>query len=282
MFIFISIVIFNILMLIFAIYEYKVSWGKNENWCTQGQTLEPLKKNRKRSIIMIHGFGGSPFDFKPLALRLQEEGFTIRIPIMAGQNKNYFAYNRGQFSSEFFIAWLHDIIDEENERFDNKPYLVGFSMGGTVSTVVAQEENVEKLILLAPYYSLPIQNNTIVTINKVLGLIMPIVPKRASGQVNSDEGRNRYIPGTFIVSSLAFLQLNDLAIEARKIAPQLALPIFIAASKNDGVASFEKINDLFSKNTFTKIKEYPKSNHIMLYDYDFEEIIKDVVSFCVK
>ena len=107
-----------------------------------------------------------------------------------------------------------------------------------------------------------------------------MVPKLASGQLYSKEGRNTYVPGTFLVSSLAFRQLNFLALEAIEAAPQLSVPTFIAASRNDKVISFAKITELFSQHNNVTINEYPRSNHIMLYDYECDAIIADVVSFC--
>ena len=170
MFLIVILVIFNILMFVFAVYEYSVSWGENSSWCTDEQVLNP-EKTRQRTVIMVHGFGGSPFDFKPLALQLKKMGFFVRIPIMPGQTKDYFAYSRGQFSPTFFIKWLGEIIEEEQQRFGTKPYLVGFSMGGTLSTVLAAEGGIEKLILVAPFYSLPQHHDTVVSFNKLFGFI---------------------------------------------------------------------------------------------------------------
>lgn len=279
MFFIVTLVIFNILMFVFAVYEYSVSWGENSSWCTKEQVLKS-DKERQRTVILVHGFGGSPFDFKPLALRLKKSGFFVRIPIMPGQTKDYFAYSRGQYSSTFFTKWLREIIKEEQKRFDTKPYLVGFSMGGTLSTILAAQEEVEKLVLIAPFYSLPQHHDAVVGINKLFGFILPVVPKLASGQLYSKQGRNSYIPGTYLVSALGFRQLHFLTLDAIDVAPQLSCPTFIAASRNDKVISFAKIEELFSKHNNVTVKEYPRSNHIMLYDYDCDEIIADIVSFC--
>ena len=277
----IAIVILNVWILLFSIYEYHSSWN-NFEWCNEPQLLLPEENNRNRSIVMIHGFGGSPFDFKPLAKELQQQGFTVRIPILPGQNKDFFAYNRGTFDANFFEKWLYDILMEEQKRFGKKPYLVGFSMGGTLSTILAKQQQVSKLVLIAPFYSLPQNNDLIVAINQTLGFILPVVPKVANGQVYSVVGHNAYKPGTFLVSSFAFLQLNTLAVKARSIAPQLDIPIFIVASSNDKVASFTKIQELFARNSHAEIHDYPDSNHIMLYDYPHKKIILDILSFVTK
>ncbi|MEX2666524.1 alpha/beta hydrolase [Candidatus Uabimicrobium amorphum] len=279
MFFIVMLVIFNIWIFVFAIYEYSVSWGENTSWCTEEQLLKPEQDSR-RCVVMVHGFGGSPFDFKPLASQLAKNGFLVRIPIMPGQTKDYLAYNRGKFTHAFFIKWLREIIKEEQERFGRKPYLIGFSMGATLSTVLAAEDGIDKLVLIAPFYSLPKYHNALVNFNKLFGFVLPVVPKLASGQLYSKEGRNTYIPGTFLVSSLAFRQLNFLASEAIDVAPKLSIPTLIVASRNDKVISFAKINELFSQHSNVTINEYPRSNHIMLYDYECDAIIADVVSFC--
>jgi esterase/lipase len=82
-----------------------------------------------------------------------------------------------------------------------------------------------------------------------------------------------------IVSLSAFHRLQELAVVARKNIAQIQAPVLILGSIGDKVASFAKTKALFANNKNTKILEYTKANHIMLYDYEHENMIQEVLKF---
>jgi carboxylesterase len=242
-----------------------------------------MGKSRERSVILVHGFTGSPFDFKTLAMRLSQAGFYVVIPVVPGQTRGTFAYERGSYTPKFYEDWLSKLVEKENVRFGKKPYMVGFSLGGALATIMASRGGVARLVLLAPYYSLPQMNNLIVSMTRVMKHVIPIVPKFSKGQINDPVGYGSYEPGSLIVSLSAFNQLQELAAAARRVIPEaLSVPTLIIASPHDKVASFARTESLFSAAQHTMIKEYIRSNHILLYDYDRDSIITEILNFLEK
>ena len=172
----VAIVIFaNILMAGFAFWEADYAPKSTNEWCLTSQTLNP--SNSTKTAILVHGFVGSPFDLKPLAKSLAKNNFKVVVPFLPGQLKKSFAYDRTKYSPEFFTNWLAEIIKTETEKNGKKPCLVGFSMGGTISTVVASQNSIKKLVLIAPFYSLKFADKFIYNSSRILRWVFPLVPK---------------------------------------------------------------------------------------------------------
>ncbi len=275
-----AVVIANILMAGFAFWEADYSTESTNEWCLTSQILNP--SNSTKTAILVHGFVGSPFDLKPLAESLAKNNFKVVVPVLPGQLKKSFAYDRTKYSPSFFTNWLAEIIKTETEKNGKKPCLVGFSMGGTISTVVASQNSIEKLVLIAPFYSLRFADKFIYNSSGILRWVFPLVPKFKKGFINIPKGYDNYECGSYIVSLDGYKCLGTLAGMAKKVAPDISVPVLVVGSRNDEVASFEETNKIWQPSKFEKIIEFPKSNHIMFYDSNRDEIISNVTAFLTE
>lgn len=248
-------------------------------WVTEDQFIQSDSVSDPQPVIMIHGFVGSPFDYKPLADSLSGYNYDLIIPVVPGQVHTSPILDRGDFTDEFYIDWLDSIISETTKRYERKPYLIGFSMGGAISSCVADKDKIDKLVLIAPYYSLPVMNDMISDTAKGLKYILPAVPKFQKGKINDPEGYKRYEPGSDMISVKAFTQLQKLAERGFDRAKKLDMPVLILASENDQVASFDKIKKAADANPKITLVKYTKSNHIILYDYDRDDAIEKILEF---
>ncbi|MFC1895360.1 alpha/beta hydrolase [Thermodesulfobacteriota bacterium] len=255
---------------------------KGNDWLISSQVLNPEANTRNRSVILIHGFVGSPFDFKPLAEPLCNKGFRVVIPVVPEQTKATPAFKRGKYTPEKYIKWLSEIVDDETKLFNKKPFLAGFSMGGALSTVVAARGTVDKLVLLAPFYSLPNANDLLWAVSRVLRWGIPVVPKFTRGKINDPEGYKRYAPGSYAISLNAFRELQELAVVAKESIEMISIPVLILGSPHDEVASFSVTKELFGSKSNTSIREFPESNHILLYDFDHRQIIQNILEFLIN
>ncbi len=272
------IVLFNFIMFCWVYYEAKL-YNTENKWLYESQILDPETPSNNSSVILIHGFVGSPFDMKPLAEHLYQKGYRVIIPKIKGQTWDTPAYYRGDYSSGYYIEWLRKIVKQENNRTGQKPYLVGFSMGGTLSTIIASENRIKKLVLIAPFFNLPQIGDTVWKLSKIFKYLIPFVPKISKGQINDKGGYSKYNPGSLIVSLAAFNQLGDLVGHARKIIHKVKTSTLIIMSRNDNVASFSDTYDLFHRKTNVHIIEKNRSNHILLYDHDSHDSINSIDVF---
>jgi pimeloyl-ACP methyl ester carboxylesterase len=110
--------------------------------------LDTGSKTRKGPVLlMVHGWGGSGEDFRPLFGRLPQNcrAIAIDLPGCGRSDKPDAAYDVAYFVS--FLKALCDAMGLE------KIVLVGHSMGGlfAVHFVGTHPEMVDKLVLVAPY-----------------------------------------------------------------------------------------------------------------------------------
>jgi len=267
----------NFAILLYACYEYGTS-GKKSPWLRSTQVLS-AQANAWPSVIMLHGFGGTPKDFRALAEIVAGQGFRVVVPAIPDQTSTSFAYSRGAISPTAYVDWLGNLIRDETALSGLPPMLVGTSMGGALAVIGAADHNVSKLVLLSPFFSLAIRDAGATRSTKFLRWIVPVVPKTAKAQISDPIGYKEYETGSYLVSLRAFLQLAELARIARGKAPGLALPILVLASQNDTVASYAVTERLFQGRDQVRMVAYNRGNHILTYDFDRERVLMEVIEF---
>jgi len=270
---------FDLYVIYRAQNEEKNTFYRTVSWLNQSQILNPEGQAHLPSIVLVHGYVGSPKDFIYLAEELAGLGYRVVCPVTSGQTTRTPILSRGEYTLEYYEAWLTAIIKNEKKLTGKKPVFVGHSMGGTLSTIVAQKNVVAKLVLLAPFYSLPYGNEIVVYAANILRWLLPVIPKFSKGMINDPVGSADYQPGSMYLSLKAFLQLEKMALTAKKQAVNITIPTLVVISQNDHVASAKRTIETFGDMNNVQIENYPKSNHILLYDYDKNEIIKKIIHF---
>ncbi len=252
------------------------------NWTKKGQILNKTLPTQNRSIILVHGFVGSPYDMKPLADVLADKGYRVVIPLVPGQTSSSKILARGGYTPQDYVNSLQKIVDNEIKQTGLLPSLVGFSMGGATSTIVATEGKIYKLALIAPFFELT-KNHTLYTnIASRIKHYIPVILKLSKGKINYKDGKKQYFPGSYFISLSAYYQLSKLGQLAKLRAADIDIPAIIIGSHNDEVASFKVTKDLFEGHQHVEIIDYPNSNHILLYDYDKEGCIQRLVEFLTQ
>jgi esterase/lipase len=268
----------NLAILALACYEYATS-SRKEPWQRATQVLLAEPGNGRPSIILLHGFGGTPRDFRALAEKLAAQGRRVVVPAIPEQTSTSFAYRRGHLSAAAHREWVAGLIKDEAAISGAPPMLVGISMGGSLAAIGAADHAVGKLVLISPYFNLAIGDAWISRSAHWLRWVLPVVPKVQKAQINDPDGYRAYATGSYLVSMRAFLRLVELARIATAKAPDLALPILVFASQNDTVASFEATKRLFMGHPRARMIACNRGNHVLTYDYDREQIIAETVAF---
>jgi carboxylesterase len=261
-----------------ACYEYRAA-SKKDPWLTSTQVLESKAGSTRSSVILLHGFGGTPSDLRVLAERLAVHGFRAVVPAIPDQTSTTFAYERGRVSPAEYAAWLLDLIRRETAASGQPPSLVGFSMGGALATLAAADHAVAKLVLISPYFSLPERIHWVASATPWVRWIIPVVPKIAKGQILDPDGYREYATGSYLVSLRAALQLAALTKIARAKAARLALPTLVFASERDVVASFAVTEEMFRGRDNARLVVCNRSNHVVTYDFDRELVMTEVLAF---
>ncbi len=92
-----------------------------------------LPGDNGEAVVLIHGFTGTPAHFRLLAPRLQERGYTVLAPLLAGHGtvREALADTRGRHWVESAASAIARVADH------HKLHLAGLSMGGLIALVLA-------------------------------------------------------------------------------------------------------------------------------------------------
>lgn len=268
----------NFAIFLYACYEYATS-SRKEPWLRSTQVLLAEPGAARPSVILLHGFGGTPRDLRSIAEPLAERGYRVVVPAIPEQTSTSFAYRRGRVAPAAYRAWVSGLVRDEAAIGRAPPLLVGTSMGGTLATITAADHSIGKLVLLSPYFNLAVADRWVTRSTKALRWIVPVIPKAQKAQIYDPEGYRAYETGSYLVSLRAFLRLAELARMAMAKAPALAVPTLVLASQRDTVASFEATERLFVGREQVRMVACNRGNHILTYDYDRERIVAEVVAF---
>lgn len=106
-----------------------------------------LEGTNGKAVLLQHGYNGSPREMYGLAERLHREGYSVVVTRLPGHGTN-----AGDFHNSGARLWHTHVRNEYinlRSRFDSVS-IVGLSMGGVLSLLIAEEFKPDTVILLAP------------------------------------------------------------------------------------------------------------------------------------
>lgn len=242
----------------------------------QGNSLLP-------ACLLLHGFGGSPYDLKPLAQALATHDRTVLAPCLAG--------HCGESVREMRKASQHEWLEGARGAFERlrKGHravdIVGFSLGGLLALDLANESSVRRVVLINPYTHVTYRWFYILPVRRwqgLLGIFIPYVRKIRPGQINDPAGRDRYQPSYMHVPIRSYAELTELSDSVWDTTGSVDKPLFFIYSMGDIVSSPSRMAD-YSRKLCTgaddRVLRLERSNHVLLYDYDRNEIVSSVLEF---
>ncbi len=218
-----------------------------------------LLEGGRPAALLVHGFPGTPAEMRGLGQSLHRAGWTVQGLLLPGFGPDLPALTQRRYED-----WLGAIEDAlKNLRRDHSPLLlVGYSMGGALSTTVAVREKVDGLVLLAPFVwqDPPLQ--------RYLGwLLRPFLPQyfRPFRLFNLDDPQAR----AFLSNLMPQWDLDDLHVQeqlrqvevpltlfdqvrqagqlALENAPRLGVPTLVVVGRRDEVAGVARVQPLLRR-----------------------------------
>ena len=107
--------------------------------------------NGRHALLLIHGFGDGPQVWEKLGPELADRGFTVRAMRLPGWNEKI-AVKRKTTAKEWEEAILSEL--ESLKTNHDQVVVLAHSLGGCLTTVLAQKENLSAsaLVLYAPMF----------------------------------------------------------------------------------------------------------------------------------
>ena len=118
--------------------------GLLEDWAADGSG-----KNKSIGVLLVHGYTGSPASMRPWAEYLNQEGFTVRVPLLPGHGTKPEDLNEVKWEQ-----WPAKVEAELSELYKtcSKVFICGLSMGGgtTLNVATRHSSRLSGIILVNP------------------------------------------------------------------------------------------------------------------------------------
>ena len=164
--------------------------------------------------------------------------------------------------------------------------LLGFSMGGTMATILASEAPPDRLVLVAPFYGVQHKWYYVLPSRRWQALLSPFLrySVRPAGltRVNRPAGLNEIAAyDAYPVSALdALFELRRRAV-ADVDPGRLRMPVLLLHSTGDEACSCAATRALVDRmpSPRKRVVVFERSNHHLLHDYERREAIEAVTAF---
>jgi carboxylesterase len=224
--------------------------------------------------IIIHGFTGTPWEVKPLALALEQIGYEVITPLLPGHSMNKERLEKASASD--WLQMIEKIIRQAIEE-NKKIHMIGFSMGAMIASIMAYRFAVSTLVLLSP----------------AVYVLTPNLLKRKVGNFIQQTRENRSLVGYTIQKNPSFIrstplynlfQFQKIVRQAKRIFQHISIPICIIHGQKDDTVD-PKSSELIYRVASSKEKELhflPFSKHHICQDCKVNTVIQIVIKFLEK
>ena len=237
----------------------------------------------KRACLLIHGWASTPKDFRDVGEALAREGLTVRLMRLPGH---------GTRPDDLTDRTLEDFLSAVRKEYralaNEFPtvYVAGFSMGGALATLLACEEDVDRLVLIAPFYRIPYHPAYVLPPawwNRIVSPFVPYVMKsRSFIRVNREAAKDEILCyGVLPTRSVSELvRVGKLASESECLM-RVRCPVLWLHGLDDEAASVDAAQDVFDALASGAKKKalYDASNHHLLWDHDGRAAHDEIVAF---
>ena len=221
--------------------------------------------------LLIHGYGGSPFEMEGLEAVLRKAGFAVRNTCLPGH-----AEEDADFAAKRFHEWLAH-VEREYEILAahcSAVSLVGFSLGGTLALNLAARRPVFAVVCLAtPLYVMSFLPWPIEHLAFYARFIKAQAHRVLTGTMPDKTASRAIAPWKGYARPLHFTQLLHFRIgcaQTRRLLPRITAPILVMHDRADKLVysgnATEIIHRVSSPSTtlrLTAIRETVTKHHML-------------------
>jgi esterase/lipase len=213
-----------------------------------------------RAVILLHGLTNSPRQFKPFAERLYAEGYNVWVPRLPHHGEGD-AKKLELMTAEELRA-LGETSVEIGRGLGDTLIVVGLSAGGTLAAWIAQNEDVDRAVIIAPAFEIAAVPSALAKPLVGLAVRAPDVTHREA----KDTGALDREPGWTTRGIGHMLRLGDAVTEVSREHRAAARDVVFLLNANDRTIKARPVLDLASRwasrGTPVKVWELPASLHL--------------------
>jgi carboxylesterase len=229
-----------------------------------------LKRGRI-GCVLIHGFTGSPWALHELGTYLANHNISVSAPLLPGHGTRPENLIRVPWKS-----WVESSRSEmvRLQQFCDKIFLVGFSMGGTISLLLATQMACSGIVSLSA--PIVVQDKRI----KLLFLVRPFIRYWKKKSVSSSVS----FPEEIVYSRYplaAVSQFNKLLAYTRERLDEVRCPVLLFHARGDRRVTPQNASWIFEKisSKEKRISLLEDSCHVITRSDDKDRIMKEILTF---
>jgi carboxylesterase len=234
------------------------------------------------SVLLVHGFTGTPYEMRYLGERLAARGVRVRGVKLAGH-----AGAPEDLGLAGYDNWYESVVHglEELRQFGEPNVVVGLSMGAVLAARVAadQREAVAGLVMLAPAFFLPTSTTMKINFVRMLGSITAnLYLYNSEASDIYDAAARRVHPRCPLMPLTAPMKLLDLCAIVKPKLAHITQPALVMHAKHDHTCPIRKNLDYVMKHLGSPEKravELEESYHVITVDSEKESVANEVIEF---
>lgn len=230
--------------------------------------------NNETGILLIHGFTGSPAEMKLLGGFLNQKGYTVYAPLLAGH---------GITPEEMIKTNQEDWWNSVEEAYDflkEKGYLniiaIGLSMGGILSLKLAYHRSLKAVVAMAaPIFT----RDRRMAWTRWFKYI-----KRYQIKEKKEKHIDEHLVSYDRTPIACVERLYKLIKEVKAHLSEVNVPALIMQGQRDETVIIKSASYIYDhvSSPIKEIRWYEQSTHIMTLDHEREEVFQDILTFIEK
>ncbi|CAM2007468.1 alpha/beta hydrolase [Acanthopleuribacter pedis] len=204
-----------------------------------------LVANRDQCVVFIHGFTGSPADFRDFAKRYQAAGYDVFVPLVPGHG-SHVSMLQDLTWRELFVPFV-PLLKRLRRRY-KRVHVTGLSYGGVIaSTLVLTCPQADTLSLFAPAFFLTVSSEKKAGLVKKFGL-HNLIGRITKADLRGDDGERLSANHEYTSVPLRpAVALHDQSERIRPRLKEIKVPVFYAHGDADGTTPFISNRDLMTR-----------------------------------
>lgn len=236
-----------------------------------------FKGNNNKAVLLLHGWTATAYELRRLGVFLNEAGYTVYAPMLRGHGTKPEDLAKVRYND-----WINDARGayKKLKRKNDKVFVIGTSIGGTISLFLASEfKEINGLVLMATPYRIKLEE-IMVSIVWFLSFFKEYRKKIYPPTFGSRKTITRVISyQTYPIENV--LETASMIKYSRKELSKINQPCFVMQSSSDHIVTKNSAKKIYKKisSENKKIKYIKRSYHTFISDIKNEHVFKDILSF---
>lgn len=241
-------------------------------------TLGPALHEARVTVVLLHGFTGSPWEVRELGESLAARGARVVCPRLPGHGTTPEAMLWAGHHE--WLAAAQDVVTAQ--RGARRLVLAGLSMGALLAMIISarRTQRVDGLVLMAPVLEFHGRDARLLKRLRFLPMDLVLnrwIPKHGTDIEDDDVRAQSPVLSRYPLARVFdLIQLQALAREAES---RVACPSLVVAARNDHVVDSGEVRELSKRLAFSRLLELQRGFHIIPRDTDRAIALTEIAHF---